>query len=254
MVAPGFPLFSVRKDAEQIANKRDQRVFSCIELCRITAVDTVSKTVSAFFLDSRTSKERVPYAYTSYSKGIGIITVPMVNSIGIAAWDVHGMPIILAFTAPLTRDETNRMTRNLPYLKGHNLPDLLEGEVLISSSGRSFVKFDSVGGVHLSSVLFASIYLDENGNGTVDLENGYLNINGVIEETYTDNFIPVLRVIKGKHLYSPTQHGGDSVELCCRVAVINDQKEIAFVGIDTNGNMHIKGEVIYYPMENTDPV
>lgn len=246
MVALGVPLFSVRQEAENIINKKDQRVFSCIELCRITRVDTTSKTVSAFFLDSRITKERVPYAYASYNGGVGIITVPMVDSIGIAAWDIHGLPIILAFTAPLTRDETNKMTRYLPHLKTHCLPDLLEGEVLISSSGRSFVKFDSVGGVHLSSSLFASIYLDENGNGTVDLENGYFNINGVVEEVYTDHFIPVLKVTKGKHTYSPTQHSDDSVELCYRVAVMDDQKEVAFVGIDINGNIHIKGQIIHH--------
>lgn len=252
MITSGFPLFSARQNAEQLVNKADQRMFSCIELCRITAVDTNSRTVSAFFLDSGINKERVPYAYPSYNGGSGIIIVPTVDSIGIAAWDSHGLPIILTFTAPLSKDEINMVTRNLPHLKGYNLPDLLEGEVLISSSGRSFIKFDSVGGVRLSSALFASICLDENGNGTVDLENGYFNINGVLEEVYTDNFIPVLKVIKGRHLYSPTQYSNDSVELCYRVSVINEQEEIAFVGIDVRGNIHIKGQIIYHPMENTD--
>lgn len=253
MTASQFPLFSVRQNAEQLVNRADYKMFSCIELCRVTAVDTNSKTVSAFFLDSRINKERVPYAYPSYNGGSGIIIVPMVDSIGVAAWDINGLPIILTFTAPLAKDEINMLTRNLPHLKGYNLPDLLEGEVLISSGGRSFIKFDSVGGVHLSSSLFASIYLDENGNGTIDLENGYFNINGVVEEVYTDNFIPVLKVVKGKHLYSPTQCDDDSVELCYRVSVMDDQDETAFIGIDTHGNIHVKGQIIrYQEVENTD--
>lgn len=254
MMFSDLPLTTVKTEAERAAVKTERRVFSCIELCKIIAVDVKSRTVAVYFFDSKTTKEKVPYSFPSYNGGTGIITVPMVNAIGVAAWDSHGLPIIIAFTAPISINQEGRLTRNLPHLKAHNLPELLEGEVLISSGGRSFMRFDSVGGIRLSSALFASIYLDEDGNGTIDLENGYININGVLEETYTHNFMPVCRVVKGRHFYHPTQQSLDSVELCYRVAVIDGQEEIAFVGIDTTGTIHVKGNVIYHPVETPGSV
>lgn len=245
MLSPYLSLVSAQEEADRKVNDVRKRFFTSVELCKVLSVDLTSKTVSAFFFSSGATRDRVPYSYSSYNSGTGIISVPTTGSIGVAAWDSNGIPIIIAFTAPVTTDEFNRVTRNIPALKSSNIPDLLEGEVLISSSGRSFMKFDSLGGVRLSSSLFASIYLDEDGNGVFDLENGILNINGTIEENYTEEFFPVLKVVKGRHTYTPVQGAGDSVELCYRLSVLNHGVE-SFIGVDMSGNLHIKGKIIPY--------
>lgn len=246
MFGTSIPIDIIRSNAELAAVDRARSLPSYVELCRIKSVDVANKTVSAYFLSSKMFRSNVPYCYAAYGQGCGIISVPMVGSIGVAVWDSNKMPIILSYTAPLSLDEFQHVTRNVPSLGALNLPDLLEGEVLIVSSGRSFIKFDSLGGVKLSSSLFASIHLDENGNSVTELENGSLRVNGIMEEVYTENFTPKMRIVKGRHFYSPTQQPEDSVELCYRVSVIAPEGDAGFIGIDTDGRLHVCGDIVYH--------
>lgn len=242
-----IPLEIIRKQAEDAIKNPARSLPSYVELCKITEVDVANKTVAAYFLESKMFRYNVPYCYPTYGQGCGIITVPMVGSLGVAIWDSTKLPIIIGYTAPLTSNEFNQVTRNLPTMGALNIPDLLEGEILLMSSGRSFMRFDKVGGVMLSSALFASIYLDENGNCITELENNYMRVNGVSEEVYTHNFTPVMKVIKGKHTYSYTQQPEDSVELCYRVSVEGPFGDMGFIGIDTSGKFHVCGDIIVHP-------
>lgn len=242
-----FHLTGVREQAERRVRAVEHKSLSCIELCKITEVDIKSKTVSAFFFSSGYTKNRVPYTYPSYNGGCGVITTPVVGAVGVAAWDSHGTPIILSFTVPLTADEEGKLSRNLPHMKHLNIPELLEGEVLISSPEGNFMKFDSLGGITLASSLFAFLQLDSDGNGIMRFENGFIDINGTMEEIYTENFIPKMKIVKGRHFYRPTQDSNGSVELYYRVSILDSDEELSFIGLDKDGNIHMKGNVIKYP-------
>lgn len=246
MYKNNIPIDMIRNNAEKMVIDSERSLPSYVELCRITAVNTANKTVSAYFLDSKMFRANVPYCYSAYGQGCGIISVPMVGSIGVAIWDSNKLPIILTYTSPLSVDEFQKVTRSLPSLGAFNIPDLLEGEILIISSGRSFIRFDSLGGVRLSSSLFAYIYLDESGGCTTELETGNLRVNGIMEEIYTENFSPTMKIVKGRHLYSPTQQIEDSVELCYRVSVVGHEGDAGFIGIDTEGRLHVCGDIVYH--------
>jgi hypothetical protein len=251
-----IPLSHIQRGVAKTIIKSQGKIYSNIELCRIEEVDTTNKVVSAYFIDSGKLFKGIPYCYQSYGGGCGIITVPTRGALGVAAWDSHNKPIILCFTAPSTITPDGTITRDIPKLGSLNLPDLLEGEILILGPERSFIKFDKLGGLFLSSSLFGYIRLAENGDYELDIENGQVNVNGVLEEIYTDNYKPVLKIVKGKHNYKPTQLLQGSVELCYRISILDQGstdnnggsedsvRDKGFIGVGTDGNIYYSGKLI----------
>jgi hypothetical protein len=243
-------VMNIADDLKNRVYKSSNKVYSNLELCRIEQVDTKNKVVSAYFFDSKKMHNQVPYCYPFYNgNGTGIIAVPMKGALGIAGWDASSSPIILTFTAPATTTEIDRMSRDIPQLENYNLPNLLEGEIMIISSGHSFVHFDSLGGVTLSSSLLAYIKLDENGNYKLDCENTTIKINGISEEIYQEDYIPKFKITKGKHTFYPTQQSDNAVELYYRLSILNDGIETDFLGIGSDGKIHTNMDIIKYSKE-----
>lgn len=244
-----IPLTEVQNNMYNFRLRAEGRTYSTIELCRIEQVDTTNKVVSAYFFGSGILRENIPYCYPYYSNGVGIIMSPTPGALGIALFDSNRSPIIVSYTSPKTVKGA-RLSRNIPELGSRNIPDLLEGEILIEGEGRSFIKLDRLGGVTLSSALFAVATWDHQGNYSLDIETGNIRVNGTLTESYSDNYAPILEIVKGKHTYKPTQLSGDGVELYYRVTVLKDQEEVGFIGVDSAGNLHLTGKIINWGEED----
>lgn len=237
----GISLHTLQQDAYANVMRAIPTKKQMIEMCRIEDVDTKSKLVTAYFFDTDTIANNVPYCLPYYSLGTGIIFAPAKGSLGIATWDSIGKPLILAFTSPLGFDNTGADTRHLENLRHHNLPELLEGEVLVSSSGRSFVRFDKLGGLMLSNAFFAYLSIDENGVLDINVESAVATINGTAREEYLINYEQSVTIIKGIHESQGSHRGNNGLLLCYEITIGG---EIVF-GVTPDGKLIRKEETTH---------
>jgi hypothetical protein len=209
-----------------------------LELCRVVDVDAKNRLVSAYFFSITSVLHGIPYCMPVYNKGCGIVFTPSVGSLGIAIPDNLGRPIILTFTAPADTDVSGKPTRNIRTLGIENMPELLEGELLVGGEGRSFIKFDKLGGFTLSNAIFAYVAIDENGNYNLSIENGVVTVAGTMTEEYLVNYEKCMEIIKGVHRVKTSQHADNDIELCYEIRVGD---KLVF-GITTDGKVIMNQE------------
>lgn len=217
---------------------------SALELCWIDYVDTKNKTVSIHVNNTHIRVANVSYCYPLCGNGAGIISVPMPGSLGILVW-IKGKPIILAYTAPVLNNANNITESDYIQVRNKKIPDLLEGEILIQSSGGSFIRLDKMGNLLLSSSIFALLNINADGSYELDIETGNTNINGILSEVFMENYEPIVKITKGRHFSDSIREKNSSVELCYSIEIIKDEKSKT-IGIDFEGNIFLPGKIISY--------
>ena len=231
-----IPLSTVFNDIKFSVDKSEGRFISPFKLCSVEKVDTDNKVVTIKSIETGATYDNVPYSLPAYFGGAGIIFCPTEGSICLASFDnVDGIHVV-TFVAPGSHID-GKLTRNLEEFKHVNLPDLLQGELLLKSTGGAFVKIDSLGELMLSSSIYAFIRLDESGNIVLDAENIEIRSNGCITETVAEDYKPTLVVTKGSHAVN-------NVEVCYSIRVLSDCSP-ANILIDRNGALHINTTALY---------
>jgi len=134
---------------------------SALEVCRVDKVNCEDFTVSAYFFSSGVTKADVSFCSPYINLDKGMVFMPEEGSLGVAFWSYQNEPIIVAFLNPLTMLSNGKLTRVNPNMGNFTSEPLNEGEFIISSSGRAFIKMDMSGSVLISTPLFNFIRLDD---------------------------------------------------------------------------------------------
>lgn len=215
---------------------------SPIDICRITRVDVENKLVSAYFFSNNRTIENVQFTFPSYYNGSGIMFIPEVGSIGISVKDETGLPVIIAFTEPINTNHDGTLSRGVVG-NSQGIPDILEGDILIKSSGGCFTRFDSLGNLTLSSPVYSYLKLNSDGSLELDCENMNSTFNGKHTETYMDNYSPILEIEAGKQ--EAVIIGENSVQLCYKVSIIKEGNKSHVLKIDKDGNIYLDAPNIF---------
>ncbi len=147
--------------ARNLRNLENSATKAPLELCKIEKVNTDNYTVSAYFFSSKVNKDNVAFCFPYTNLDKGIMFMPEVGALGVAFWSYRNEPIIVSFLAPTIMLEDGTVTRVNPSMGNFMLEPLNEGEFLLVSSGRSFIKGDIYGSLLMSTPLFNYIKLDE---------------------------------------------------------------------------------------------